>query len=311
MKNKNLGGYKMISEIGKQIIFSPTKKPRKPKKLPEDFTGYIVEKVEIQTMIIKNEFSELKITSPVLSAYDFKVLSAFYTYIFSNIVPLIPKSKSQRFLRCIEKREYDRILEEFFTIKIKLYSFIKDFMKSTPGTIQYNAVINSLEKLYNTKIELTYEFTHTKTTIRLHPISYLLTHENSKEVEKNEVLLGVSYLLLYLMTEQKALFLSNDFIQKTKSPTATALVSFLQTTTATRYSLSFLSEHLRLERKRKNRTLLRDMRNAFKELVKIGYLSEFKEEKKENDDTYFTFKRAKELAKKKQKTRKKQENNDL
>ncbi len=281
-------GFKMIQGIIKQIFFSVNRKRQK---------GYYLE--------IKNNYSELTVSAKeTINAFDYQVFSAIASYVNKNLQKIVDNDevakevvgktkeeiKSNTKISIIDKQ---RVFERNYVVEFQLYDFIKNYMHRDKKSISrkvYDLVIASIERLQTLNIRVVSKTDKEEMRFQLSPIPFVEITKNKKTQKESTVRIGLSFLFLYLLAYPRALYINNKYIQKPKSDIAVALVNFLQTTTSNTYSLSFLTEHLHLEKAKENRTILRGIRKAFSELTKIGYLEYYKENKRE-DDIYFTFKR--------------------
>ncbi len=271
MKKKQI--IKMSRALTQFIIASPTNR----RKL-----GY--EKT------VKNHLGVIKVQSlKTLTAKDFKVLCGIVAYIQKN-KDSIEDSKG---LSEIQLQDGDKLLY----IDVDMYSFVKDYLHiASPGPKDYKLLLESLDVLMHTFIAGHYivekneeeiiERVIQKTSIVSHVKATAVTTGKRK---KYRVRFIFPEWLYNMWKDDKAFLFDNYYIQKTNTRTSTLLCVFLMTQkNAKSYSKKYLVEQLGLESAVKNRTELRELRKAFDDLLKIGYLKSYHEEKRE-DDTYFVF----------------------
>lgn len=276
--------FKATQEISRVIIGMPTKKR---------ISG-------VYHNEISNSFGEWIITAKeTINAFDFKVLSAFLTSIYENRQQFVDIQNLEFYLTS-RPDTVEKFSKKTFSFTIDLYQFAKEYMclsRKSIGGKTYKAIIESFLRLqtlniFGRKID---SKTKTKSAFNLIPLPFVRIEEKEN---KYKIELQFYGALLLMFENKEALFINNEYIQKAKSRVATFLVFFLMTQKKAKvYSLSFLEKTLNMHSQDKNRTTLRDIRKAFNELVKIGFLKSWSEEKR-NDDIYFHFTRNRKQDKK-------------
>ncbi|GAB6078492.1 hypothetical protein [Hydrogenobaculum acidophilum] len=252
---------------------------------------------------VNNSLGEWIISAQeTINAFDFKVLAAFLTSLYDCRETFASKQDIQVLL----SGEIDiQVVKEFydmtFTFSIDLYKFATEYMllsRNSIGGKTYKAILESLRRLKTLSIEgkIIDKKMNKETAFSMMPLPFIrITKDNSEKDGSKKYTLELTFFgaLLMMFEHKEALYINNDYIQKTKSRTATFLVFFLMTQkNANSFSLSFLRKQLNMYTQEKNRTTLRDIRKAFNELVKISFLKSWHEEKRQND-TYFIFVRNK------------------
>ncbi len=242
--------------------------------------------VQQYTRTIENAFGKLTIKSTQkLIARDLKVFIALATYIYAHMdsVEVVANKKN------------------LYSVTIDLYDFVKDFMHRRPSANIYNAVIDSLTALSQTRIEGEYimkdadniEKVQVKTSI----LPYLEIRSKREKAKRGSEKITIDLFIFEWILRMfsnplpKSLIVDNYILQQTNSSVATLLALFLMSQSrATSYSKSFLVEQLQLHALKENDNIDRELKKAFSELQEIGYIQSWHIEKRA-DDTYYVFSR--------------------
>mgnify|MGYP001626193000 CR=1 FL=1 len=225
-----------------------------------------------------------------LTVKDFKVLCGIVAYIQRNLNNVVAGSKEG--LSEIQLQDGDKL----FCIDVDMYSFVKNYLHTTPSAEEYRLLLESLDVLLHTSITGHYIVEKKDAKERVIQKATIVSHVKATAVttgkRKKYRIRFIFPEWLYKMWEDPRAFLfDNYYIQKTTTRTSTLLCVFLMTQKNARsYSKKYLAEQLGLESAIKNRTELRELRRAFDDLLKIGYIRSYYEEKRE-DDIYFVFTR--------------------
>ncbi len=245
---------------------------------------------------IENAFGKITVRSVYkLITRDIKIFLALATYIYTN------KDMVE------EAMVHDKKL---LATTIDLYDFVQNYLHKQPSKPVYDAVIDSLNVLIQTYLEGEYfvksddgvESIQVRTSIL--PFTEIRTKkEKGQKGEKIVVDLFIFEWTLRMLTNPfpRSLFIDNYLLQQTNSSVATLLCLFLMSQpNATSYSKSFLIEQLGLQPLQENDNIDRELKKAFEELHKLGYIQSWHIEKR-RDDTYYVFSRTKALPKPKKK----------
>ncbi len=278
-KNQRVRIAQMLTRFS---IASPTQRKRK-----------LIEKEKV----IENAFGKLTIKyTERLIARDLKVFVALATYIHEN---------KDQVVECIVNGK------KLLSVNLDMYSFVKKYLHKQPSKNVYNAVLESLRVLARTYLEgeMTFKSKDKTTTAKINtsilPLVETIEEEeeegitivkededkDKKTKTKIQTRIWIFKWTLEMLTSEYALLLDNYYLQRTNTSTSTLLYIFLTTQSqATSYSKSFLVKQLGLEEVEENRHALRELKNAFKDLQKIGYIKNWHIEES-GDDIYFVFSR--------------------
>lgn len=279
MYNRNQR-VKIAQMLTRFSIASPTQQRRK-----------LVEREKV----IENAFGKITVQyTERLIARDLKVFIALATYIHDN---------KDQVVECIVNGK------KLLSVNLDMYAFVTKYLHKQPSKNVYNSVLDSFKVLARTYLEGEIQLKNKDTTTTMKVMTSILPlvetiteeedgiiiKEEEKEDKKTKTKIQIQVWIfkwtLEMLISEYSLLLNNYYLQKTNTGTSTLLYMFLATQSqATSYSKSFLVKQLGLEELEKSRHTLRELKNAFKNLQKIGYIKSWHIEER-SDDIYFVFSR--------------------